>query len=418
MSSIPTHDPLVYGDRPPAYHGSNLIVSIRGLVPQIAPEFTHRHLSLRNVPALFFGPYPATGEVWGRNLYRFPWPDVYTVDPELANRTIDYHSADVQLWGERDVPLYNVVGPDLWMWYYTPLSVPTDNIDMWDGTAWVPLQAAQKNPPMHPRHPDRTLAGRFATKRSRASAKGWKTRRKRKRVRWWLERWSHLLEPVETFFVPVEGRDVPVVVHDWPNLDLPGSKLTEEYAPKRLHAIYGLIQRTVKVVEKYFPQAVDGLHIDVAFNSHVPDVWRGEWAPSALFKGMVWRGLYDVEVDVLWLLAGNIEAGQRLSRVLAHEIGHRFYYRNLSDKGRQAWERHIDAPYFLARTRREYLTNYALLSPVEAFAEAFSFYIVEGPNYLGPETRAFFEEISRTGGAVFDNPEEEDGIILLRKRND
>jgi hypothetical protein len=47
----------------------------------------------------------------------------------------------------------------------------------------------------------------------------------------------------------------------------------------------------------------------------------------------------------------------------------------------------------------EAISEYATTSPTEAFAEAFRFYILQGPGVLGPWTRWFFREIMRSGGA-------------------
>lgn len=47
----------------------------------------------------------------------------------------------------------------------------------------------------------------------------------------------------------------------------------------------------------------------------------------------------------------------------------------------------------------EDISSYATTNPVEAFAEAFRFYVLKGPGALGPWTRQYFREVSRSGGA-------------------
>lgn len=47
----------------------------------------------------------------------------------------------------------------------------------------------------------------------------------------------------------------------------------------------------------------------------------------------------------------------------------------------------------------EPISEYATSSPIEAFAEAFRIYIIEGPGKLGEWTRWFFKEVARSGGA-------------------
>ena len=47
----------------------------------------------------------------------------------------------------------------------------------------------------------------------------------------------------------------------------------------------------------------------------------------------------------------------------------------------------------------EDISEYARTSPIEAWAEAFRFYVLKGPAVLGPFTRQFFEMIGRSGGA-------------------
>jgi len=47
----------------------------------------------------------------------------------------------------------------------------------------------------------------------------------------------------------------------------------------------------------------------------------------------------------------------------------------------------------------EYVTDYGATKPEETFAEAFQLYIIKGPRRLGPWTRQFFKEITRSGGA-------------------
>lgn len=52
----------------------------------------------------------------------------------------------------------------------------------------------------------------------------------------------------------------------------------------------------------------------------------------------------------------------------------------------------------------EDISEYARTSPVEAFAEAFRWYVLKGPSGLGPFTRQFFETIVRSGGAKVAHP--------------
>ena len=137
------HDPYIYGDRPPAYHGQDHLAFIaeNGLVPRVASPSTWRAPGLRDIPVLFFGATPVVAHVWGRYVFRFPWPDVYGVDPIDSNSRIDYTYPEVRAWTEgRSVPLYDLIGPDLWMWYYTTMSIPVDDIDIWWNGSWVPVQ--------------------------------------------------------------------------------------------------------------------------------------------------------------------------------------------------------------------------------------------------------------------------------------
>jgi len=47
---------------------------------------------------------------------------------------------------------------------------------------------------------------------------------------------------------------------------------------------------------------------------------------------------------------------------------------------------------------QEFISAYGAFNEREAFAEAFAFYIVFGPGFLGPWTREYFKRISETGG--------------------
>lgn len=47
----------------------------------------------------------------------------------------------------------------------------------------------------------------------------------------------------------------------------------------------------------------------------------------------------------------------------------------------------------------EKISDYATTNPIEAFAEAFRFYVLHGAPALGPWTRWFFQEVARSGGA-------------------
>ena len=137
----PTHDPLVFGDRPPAYHGGRMRDTIlrRGLIPQTAAVHVYRAEILRAEPALYFGPHPVAAKVWGDVLFRFPWPDVYDIDPDHGNAALRYFWTELKLAREKNLPLYDLVGPDLMMWYYTPMTVPVNDIDVWKNGAWEPL---------------------------------------------------------------------------------------------------------------------------------------------------------------------------------------------------------------------------------------------------------------------------------------
>lgn len=146
--TIPTHDPYIYGDRPPAYYGARSLYGIvsDGLVAQPAPSINYRARELKDVPAVFFGPYPVVAEVWGETIFRFPWPDVYAVDSAVGNSSFRYQYKDF-MEGTKS-PLFQLIGPDLWMWYYTPMSIPPEDIDVWNAVegVWEPLISAQRNP--------------------------------------------------------------------------------------------------------------------------------------------------------------------------------------------------------------------------------------------------------------------------------
>ncbi len=61
---------------------------------------------------------------------------------------------------------------------------------------------------------------------------------------------------------------------------------------------------------------------------------------------------------------------------------------------REALMKHVDEKVAI-----EHITDYGATNPQEAFAEAFRLFVTKGPGALGPWTRQFFKDISRSAGA-------------------
>ena len=228
-------------------------------------------------------------------------------------------------------------------------------------------------------------------------------------------------------------------------------KALNDYLP-RLHEVAAMLKKAG------FGKAIRDMTLDI-------DLGEEEGSRQA-------AGSYSKWNDKLTLHPWGFVVDHDLG-VVIHEIGHRFWYKNVPPKARDEWEallkpnkvteqavdvwvdalrkggfseerpssstdrkkilkdlvqHYADDPLMVEQVKimedmhpsstdnllvirdvlkdvvgqnfsLEKISDYANTNPVEAFAEAFRFYVVKGPGYLKPWTRQFFREISRTGGA-------------------
>lgn len=251
---------------------------------------------------------------------------------------------------------------------------------------------------------------------------------------------------------------VNVVVKNW------GRDLYTEGTEEDLQETFSLLRETLNQVKRAgFPEAVRGLGVTVDFDSE---------------KGLV-AGKYQAGADILTLYPLGIgrDTGRGGLGTLVHEIGHRYWFRELPGQARAHWTEVMEArgvkitgedvtrfsklvedkaksdPWLsedevlkmtlphaegvedavkfkeLSRTpfvpvfsgsrefdpanyvdrlksfhegetvQLEEISEYANESAVEAFAECFWKWVLQGPRALGEWTREFFKKVSRAGGA-------------------
>lgn len=273
----------------------------------------------------------------------------------------------------------------------------------------------------------------------------------------YLEQQGGALErraPVEHY----EVSGVNVVVKNW------GRNLDPDWLEENLQETFSLLRETLEQIKRAgFPEAVRGLGVTVDFDQE---------------KGLV-AGKYQAGADVLTLYPLGIgrDTGRGGLGTLVHEIGHRYWFRELPGQARAHWTEVMEArgvkitgddilrfskgvsdkaksnpwlsddeilrtalPYaegvedevkfrelshaslvpltgdfhefdsgsYVERLKSLYegeslqleeISEYANEGAVEAFAECFWKWVLQGPRALGEWTRDFFKKVSRAGGA-------------------
>jgi len=251
--------------------------------------------------------------------------------------------------------------------------------------------------------------------------------------------------PIETYQAP-GGMTVVLDTHGMQEEGEAGYEYAKESLEKFIRGIDAI---GVKPIQRAgFGKALKGLTLHVSFDR------------SDLVAGM-----YSATDDVLTIYPLGLG---RDAKTFVHEVGHRFYYRDLQPNARKHWEETIEgrvaaieagdvrdyvdtflrpkkwpptsrelaveiqradldpvteAKYLKLtsmgmitpdtnevqsrlmdmfvgeRVQLDEITAYGTTNPTEAFAEAFTLWVKEGPSSVTPWTQNFFRVITRSGGA-------------------
>ena len=130
-----------------------------------------------------------------------------------------------------------------------------------------------------------------------------------------------------------------------------------------------------------FKRAIDGVRIIVNF-----DPAAGETLTNAQYSPSQDRMMiYPLG------MAGMHESLAQMTGTFTHEMGHRYWFKQMGSQGRAAWNEGLKNP--------ELLSDYAADGdPVEGFAEAFRLYCTKGPQALNEETLDLFKRAVGSGG--------------------
>jgi len=142
--------------------------------------------------------------------------------------------------------------------------------------------------------------------------------------------------------------------------------LNEEALQEVLGILSGVFQ---KIKRAGFGKALAGLTIHIRFKG------RSNAAQSYNYMND------SIEIHGVWM--EGADTGN-----LTHEIGHRFWYRTLTNNARAYWTE-------MVKSREIKTTDYGATNAIEGFAEAFRLYVDKGPRALNDKARSFFERASR-----------------------
>lgn len=128
--------------------------------------------------------------------------------------------------------------------------------------------------------------------------------------------------------------------------------------------------------------------------THVSDRAVDLWVDKYLAPFHKKTGGYLPDRREMEALVKRSDEDEVMKAQLAYLADHNPTYTDELEKIRKHHKRNVGDKVMI-----EHITDYGAENPLEAFAEAFKLYVMKGPGRLGPWTRQFFKDISRSGGA-------------------